>query len=139
MLIKPGGKWDLYPQSGLHPAFQKGIRRLYLLPIRLSMAAIHEHAELSQVSSLESGNRSPIALPSYDQVRTEVQRLSHDPDLVAHRSGAPALPRVRQSPYQCWPLQHRKWLPSCVPKPTRYMPIAWTCRSIFRLPSIETI
>ncbi len=36
-------------QPALHPAFQECIRRLYLLPTRLSMAAIHEHTELRQV------------------------------------------------------------------------------------------
>jgi transposase len=34
----------------LHPAFQEVIRRLYLLPTKLSMTAIAEHAELKRVA-----------------------------------------------------------------------------------------
>ena len=33
----------------MHPAFQECIRRLYLLPTRLSKTAIHEHTEMQQV------------------------------------------------------------------------------------------
>src|SRR5207248_2835422 len=39
-----------------------------------------------------------VALPSYDQVRKEVHRLKSQPELVAMREGAKALPRERQSP-----------------------------------------
>ncbi len=82
-----------------HPAFQECIRRLYLLPTRLSMAAIHEHTEMRQVAKrLSEETGKTVALPSYDQVRKEVHRLGSEPELVAMREGAKALPRERQSP-----------------------------------------
>jgi transposase len=37
--------------SRLHPAFQECIRRLFLLPTRLSMTAIREHTEMQQVAA----------------------------------------------------------------------------------------
>jgi hypothetical protein len=82
-----------------HPAFQECIRRLYLLPTRLSMAAIHEHTEmLALAKRLSEEAGETVALPSYDQVRKEVHRLKSQPELVAMREGAKALPRERQSP-----------------------------------------
>jgi transposase len=82
-----------------HPAFQECIRRLYLLPTRLSIAAIHEHTEMRQVAKrLSEETGKTVALPSYDQVRKEVHRLKSEPALVAMREGAIALPRERQSP-----------------------------------------
>ncbi len=86
-------------QTTLHPAFAECIRRLYVLPTRLSMAAIHEHAEFQQVATRlsEESGRS-VNLPSYKQVREEVHRLQEHPELVAVREGARAVPRARQSP-----------------------------------------
>ncbi len=82
-----------------HPAFQECIRRLYLLPTRLSIAAIHEHTEMRQVAKrLSEETGETVALPSYDQVRKEVHRLKREPELVAMREGAKALPRERHSP-----------------------------------------
>jgi hypothetical protein len=86
-------------QAALHPAFQECIRRLFLLPTRLSMTAIHEHTEMRQVAAREaSAAGQPIKLPSYDQVRREVHRLKEDPELVAVREEAKSLPRLRESP-----------------------------------------
>lgn len=86
-------------QAALHPAFQECIRRLFLLPTRLSMTAIHEHTEMRQVAArLADAAGQPIKLPSYDQVRREVHRLKEDPELVAVREGAKSLPRLRESP-----------------------------------------
>jgi transposase len=83
----------------MHPAFQECIRRLYLLPVRLSMTAIHEHAEMREVATrLEKETGAPVKLPSYDQVRREIHRLEREPDLVAVRQGAKSLPRARSSP-----------------------------------------
>jgi transposase len=82
----------------VHPAFQECIRRLYLLPTHLSMAAIQEHTEMQQVAarlSKASGTRVPV--PSYKQVRTEVNRLKMEPDLVAVRERAKSVPRERES------------------------------------------
>ena len=42
----------------MHPAFQKCIRRLYLLPTRLSMTAIREHTEMQQVAMREEPERA---------------------------------------------------------------------------------
>ncbi len=93
----PYGSYSRQPR--LHPAFAECIRRLYLLPTRLSMAAIHEHPDLSQVSTrLSKETGTPIKLPSYKQVCKEVHRLKGDPELVALREGAKAPPRARSSP-----------------------------------------
>ena len=82
-----------------HPAFQECIRRLYLLPTRLSIAAIHEHTEMYTLAKrLSEQTGETVVLPSYDQVRKEVHRLRREPELVAMREGAKALPRERQSP-----------------------------------------
>jgi hypothetical protein len=82
----------------MHPAFQECIRRLYVLPSRLSMTAIHEHTEMRQVAArLSAETGKTFKLPSYDQVRREVHRLSNDSALVAVREGAKALPRARES------------------------------------------
>jgi transposase len=83
----------------MHPAFQECIRRLYLLPTRLSMTAIHEHTEMWQVAArLSQDGGIPVKLPSYDQVRRAIHRLTREPDLVAVREQAKSLPRPRSSP-----------------------------------------
>jgi len=85
-------------KTTMHPAFQECIRRLYLLPTRLSMTAIGEHLEMHRVAMrLTEDTGKPITLPSYKQVRTAVQRLQQEPDLVAMREGAPSVPRARES------------------------------------------
>ena len=82
-----------------HPAFQECIRRLYLLPTCLTIAAIHEHTEMRALAKrLSEETGETVAFPSYDQVRKEVHRLKCQPELVAMREGAKALPRERQSP-----------------------------------------
>ncbi len=86
-------------KTTMHPAFQECIRRLYLLPTRLSMTAIHEHTQMQQVAArLSVSSDKPVKLPSYDQVRREVHRLKSEPELVAVREGAKSLPRMRESP-----------------------------------------
>src|SRR5207249_11903765 len=76
-------------KTAMHPAFQECIRRLYLLPTRLSMTAIREHTEMQHVAArLSEETGKPVKLPSYAQVRKEVQRLSMDSALVAVREGA---------------------------------------------------
>jgi len=82
----------------LHPAFAECIRRLFLLPTRLSMTAIREHTEMQQVAArLSKETGTAIKLPSYKQVRTAVQHLKMDPDLVAMREGAKSVARPRES------------------------------------------
>jgi len=82
----------------LHPAFAECIRRLFLLPTRLSMTAIREHTEMQQVAArLSKDQGKPVKLPSYKQVRTAVQHLKMEPELVAMREGAKSVPRSRES------------------------------------------
>src|SRR5205085_12592020 len=85
-------------KTTMPPAFQECIRRLYLLPTRLSMTAISEHTEMQQVATrLTKETGKPVTLPSYAQVRKEVQRLKTEPELVAMREGAKSVPRERES------------------------------------------
>ncbi len=82
----------------LHPAFVECIRRLFLLPTRLSMTAIREHTEMQQIAAHLSKTMGTIVkLPSYKQVRTAVQHLKLEPELVAMREGAKSAPRSRES------------------------------------------
>src|SRR5260370_34805775 len=54
----------------LHPAFQEVIRRLYLLPTKLSMTAIVEHAELNRAATrAEEATGTAIPAPTSAQVR----------------------------------------------------------------------
>jgi hypothetical protein len=65
----------------------------------MSMAAIQEHTEMQQVATrLAAQTGTTVKLPSYKQVRTEVNRLKMDPDLVAVREQAKSVPRARESP-----------------------------------------
>ncbi len=83
----------------MHPAFLECIRRLYILPTRLSMAAIHEHTEIRQLAArLTAETGQTVKLPSYDQVRREIHRLKNDDALVAVREGMKSVPRARESP-----------------------------------------
>ncbi len=85
-------------KTTMHPAFQACIRRLFLLPTRLAMTAIHEHEEMRQVAvKLSKETGAPVKIPSYSQVRRAVHRLAEDKDLVAVREGAISLPRARES------------------------------------------
>ncbi len=85
-------------KTAMPPAFQECIRRLYLLPTRLSMTAIQEHTEMQHVATrLTKETGKPVKLPSYAQVRKEVQRLKMEPELVAMREGAKSVPRERES------------------------------------------
>jgi transposase len=87
-------------RSTMHPAFQECIRRLYLFPTRLTMVAIREHTEMQQVAArLSHETGTDVPLPSYDQVRRAIHRLKQEPDLVAMREQAKAVPRERQSPH----------------------------------------
>ncbi len=86
-------------RTTIHPAFAECIRRLYLLPTQLSMAAIHEHTELkAQAVCLSAETGATVKVPSYDQVRREVHRLREEPELVAMRERTKSLPRERSSP-----------------------------------------
>jgi len=85
-------------KTTMHPAFQECIRRLFLLPTRLSMTAIREHTEMQHVAArLSAETGKPVKLPSYKQVCTAVQHLKMEPELVAMREGAKSVPRERES------------------------------------------
>jgi len=84
--------------SQLHLAFAECIRRLFGLSTRLSMTAIREHTEMQQVAArLSKETGTTVKLPSYKQVRTAVQHLKMDPELVAMREGAKSVARERSS------------------------------------------
>jgi hypothetical protein len=86
-------------KTTMHPAFLECIRRLYILPTRLSMAAIHEHTEMRQLAvRLTAEMGQTVKLPSYDQVRREIHRLKNDDALVVVREGMKSVPRARSSP-----------------------------------------
>jgi len=48
----------------MHPAFQEVLRRLYLLPTKLSMTALHEHADLVRAAKgVQEDTGTAIAFP----------------------------------------------------------------------------
>jgi hypothetical protein len=86
-------------ERDLHPAFQEAIRRLYLLPTKLSMTAIAEHADLKRTARrLQEDTRIAISLPSYRQVHDYVQVLKQEPQVRRVREQIPGPERSRQSP-----------------------------------------
>ena len=86
-------------ERDLHPAFQEVIRRLYLLPTRLSMTAIAEHADLKHTARrLQEDSGIAISLPSYRQVHDYVQVLKQQPQVRRVREQIPGSERSRQSP-----------------------------------------
>src|SRR5947208_7919829 len=83
----------------LHPAFQEVIRRLYLLPTKLSMTAIAEHAERKRTARrVHEDTGTAIPLPTYEQVRGYVQLLKQEPEARRAREHVPGPLRDRQSP-----------------------------------------
>jgi transposase-like protein len=86
-------------ERDLHPAFQEVIRRLYLLPTKLSITAITEHADLKRAAKrLQEDTGTPIPLPSYCQVRDYVHVLKQQPEARRLREQMPGPLRDRQSP-----------------------------------------
>src|SRR6266852_27453 len=83
----------------LHPAFQEVIRRLFLLPTKLSMTAIAEHADLRRTARrVQEDTGTAIPLPTYEQVRGYVQLLKQEPQVRQSREQARGPLRDRQSP-----------------------------------------
>ena len=83
----------------LHPAFQEVIRRLYLLPTKLSMTAIAEHAELKRTARrVQEDTGTAIPLPTYEQVRGYVRLLKQEPQVRRSREQVKGPLRDRQSP-----------------------------------------
>lgn len=84
----------------LHPAFQEVIRRLYLLPTKLSMTAIAEHADIRRTARrVQEDTRTAIPLPTYEHVRGYVQLLKQEPQVRRSREHAKGPLRGRQSPH----------------------------------------
>ena len=82
----------------LHPVFQEVIRRLYLLPTKLSMTAIAEHAELKRAAKrVQEDTGTAIPLPTYEQIRGYVQVLKQEPQVRRAREQVPGSLRDRQS------------------------------------------
>ena len=88
-----------YRERDLHPAFQEVIRRLYLLPTKLSMTAIAEHADIRRVARrVQEGTGTAIPLPTYEQVRGYVDVLKQEPQVRRSREQVRGPLRDRQSP-----------------------------------------
>jgi hypothetical protein len=86
-------------ERDLHPTFQEAIRRLYLLPTKLSLTAITEHADLKRAAKrVQEDTGTPLPLPSYCQVRDYVQVLKQQPQVHRVREQLPGPLRERQSP-----------------------------------------
>jgi transposase len=85
-------------ERDLHPAFQEVIRRLYLVPTKLSLTAIHEHVDLLRTARrVQEDTGSAIPLPSYHQVRDYVRVLEQEPQVRRAREQLPGPLRDRQS------------------------------------------
>ena len=83
----------------MHPAFQEVVRRLYQLPTKLSLTAIHEHADLVRAAKrVQQDTGSAPALPSYKQVRSYVRVLKQEPQILRAREQMRSSVRDRQSP-----------------------------------------
>src|SRR5258708_13333353 len=83
----------------MHPAFQEVIRRLYLLPTKLSLTAIHEHADLVRAAKrVQEDTGSAPSLPSYKQVRSFVRVLKQEPQVLRAREQMRSSFRDLQSP-----------------------------------------
>ncbi len=85
-------------ERDLHPAFQEAIRRLYLQPTKLSMTAIHEHADLLRVAKrVQEDTGTAIPLPTYKQIRTYIRVLKQEPQVRQAREQMRGSGRDRQS------------------------------------------
>ena len=85
-------------ERDMHPAFQEAIRRLYLLPTKLSLTAIHEHADLLRAAKrVQEDTGTAPSLPSYTQVRAYVQVLKQEQQVLRAREQMRGSLRDRQS------------------------------------------
>ena len=83
----------------LHPAFQEVIRRLYVLPTKLSLTAIAEHADIRRIAQrIQEDTGTAVPLPSYHQVCDYIQVLKQEPQVRRVREQVPLSERTRQSP-----------------------------------------
>jgi transposase len=85
-------------ERDLHPAFQEVIRRLSLVPTKLSLTAIHEHVDLVRTARrVQQDTGIAIALPSDHPVRDYVRVLEQEPQVRRAREQFPGPLRDRQS------------------------------------------
>ncbi len=83
----------------MHPAFQEVMRRLYRLPTKLSLTAIHAHADLVRAAKrVQEDTGSAPALPAYKQVRSFVRVLKQEAQVLRARAQMRSSVRERQSP-----------------------------------------
>jgi hypothetical protein len=93
-------------KATMHPAFLECIRRLYILPTCLSMAAIHEHTEMRQLVvrlTVETGQT--VKLPSYEQVRFSITRR---PEPTTNSTEAGEANLESEQSRQPWQHQYRR-------------------------------
>ena len=83
----------------LHPEFQQLIRKLYTQPLRPTIMAVYEDAQLKHLAEeLSSREGKPIPVPSYHQIWDFAKALAEVPNVADARSGLKHPPRERMSP-----------------------------------------
>ena len=84
----------------LHPEFQHLIRKLYMQPLRPTVMAVYEDVRLKQLAeALSARERSVVLLPTYWQVWSYIQAISHEETVETARAGLKHVPRERMSPH----------------------------------------
>jgi len=84
----------------LHPEFQQLIRKLYTHPLRPSVMAVYEDVRLKHLAeALSAREGSVVLLPTYWQVWSYIQAISHEEAVETARSGLKHVPRERMAPH----------------------------------------
>lgn len=72
----------------LRPEFQALLRKLYTLPIRPTMMAVYEDAQIQQLAdTLSEQENMLVKRPSYKQVRSFLKGIAQEPSVIAARVG----------------------------------------------------
>ena len=83
----------------IHPELQQLIRKLYTQPLRPTVMAVFEDAQLKQLAAeLSEREGKTIPVPSYHQIRDFVKTLAQEPTVADARSALKHPPRERMSP-----------------------------------------
>ncbi len=83
----------------LRPEFQELIRQLYTQPLRPTVMAVYEDAQLKQMAeALSERAGKPIAPPTYRQVWHFLKEIAQDATVAEARPGLKHPPRERMSP-----------------------------------------
>ena len=86
-------------ERALHPELQQLIRKLYSQPIRPSVMAVYEDAQLKQLAlELSEREHKQIAAPTYKQVWCFLKEISQQTLVIDARSGLKHLAHERMSP-----------------------------------------